>query len=93
LAPDSVAKRNDARRSRAEAKLIGPPLTWPIWRSLTLKEIRVRLGTTEGCWRRQAFHARGPRRKRSTWSESADTPLTLRGYKLPTAHHPNSRAV
>src|SRR6476646_1804452 len=73
FAPESVAKRNDAPRSRAEARLTGPPFMMPICRSAALKESLMRLGTVAGFCRRQSFHNRGPRRKTSTCSESANT--------------------
>jgi hypothetical protein len=45
----------------------------PICRSAALKESLMRLGTVVGFRRRQSFHDRGPRRKTSTCSESANT--------------------
>jgi len=53
--------------------LIGPPFMVPICRSAALKESLIRLGTVVGFCRRQSFHDRGPRRKTSTCSESANT--------------------
>ena len=73
FAPESVAKRNDSPRSRAEARLTGPPFMMPICRSAALKEGLMRLGTVAGFCRRQSSHNRGPRRKTSTCSESANT--------------------
>ena len=69
---ESVAKRNDSPRSRAEARLTAPPFMVPICRSAALKKSLIRLGTVVGFCRRQSFHDRGPRRKASTCSESAN---------------------
>jgi hypothetical protein len=66
-----VAKRNDAPRSRAEARLTAiHDADLP---SAALKESLMRFGTVAGFCRRQSFHDRGPRRKTSTCSESANT--------------------
>ena len=75
FAPESVAKRNDSPRSRAEARLTAPPFMVPICRLAALKKSLIRLGTVVGFCRRQSFHDRGPRRKTSTCSESANTVL------------------
>ena len=71
-----AGKRGEAERaprSRAEARLTGPPFMMPICRSAALKESLKRSGTVAGFCRRQSFHDRGPRRKTSTCSESANT--------------------
>ena len=49
------------RRSRAEARLTGPPFMVPSCRSAALKKSLIRLGTVVGFCRRQSFYDRGPR--------------------------------
>jgi len=66
----------------AERRFIGPPLIGPSWRSLKLKAASSRLGMCEGLSWRQAFQARGPRRKISTCLESAICPPFFPARKL-----------